>query len=765
MLDTSKYITLFKIEAEEYLKELNSGLLRIEEEPDNKELLEEILRSAHTLKGSAKMIDLNDIGEIAHYMEDILRKVSDKKLVLTSNIVDVLFEGTESIKILLDGISMDNPPEVDVKGIVKRLIEATNADDMEKKEEKGKIDTLLSSKTPTDKKLPEIIEKEEIKSETAILSESKSTTPTESTIPAKEEEISKPKLEKTLSTEETKEIHKAHKVSETIRVEVNKLDKLLNLVNELMINKFKLIDQAEFFKALLDKIDVITMQKNTSFEKDFLEELNNNINNFSDDFSDTIISLELISNELQDQTREIRMLPISTILDEFKHLVRNLARELGKEIKFNIIGEETEIDKRMLEEIKPSLLHIIRNAIDHGIELPEEREQRGKPRQGLLEIKVFRSGSNITIEIYDDGKGLDTEQIKQKAIERGIIYPNEALSMDDNDLRYLIFHSGFSTSEIITDISGRGVGMDVVKTNIEKIKGSVTLESEVNKYTRLSLELPLTLSSLWALLVRSANNVFALPLSFVEETSKIYIEDITSEGMEQVINVKGMPVPLVFLEDLLEIGNRYKIEKGKMPIVIITSRGKKLALAVDTCIKEQEVVIKSLGNFLKSVKNVSGCTILGNGNPAMILNVYDLFESARTKSRRHKFEKEKEDIIRKKILVVDDSLITRTMEQNILIAANYNVETAEDGQTAWEMAQHNKYDLIVTDIEMPNMDGFELTEKLKQTERYSDIPIIIVTSRASNEDKSRGIEVGAQGYIVKGTFEQGNLLRVVKALI
>jgi two-component system chemotaxis sensor kinase CheA len=462
------------------------------------------------------------------------------------------------------------------------------------------------------------------------------------------------------------------------------------------------------------------------------------------------------------------MLPVSTVFDTFPRLVRDISREYNKEIELEIYGGDTGLDKMILEDIKDPLLHILRNCIDHGIESPEEREIIGKPRTGKIVLSACHEGSRIAIRIEDDGRGIDPQKVKQIALQKKVITQPEAEKLSEREVLYLIFKPGFSTKEIITDVSGRGVGLDVVKKNVEKLKGSVMVDSEIGKGTVFTLMLPLTLATIHALIIKAGSETFAIPTVAIEETLRVSISQIKRIVDKDVVIVNGRHIPVVRLIDVLGLPS-VDVQKhygAKLPIIILNVDEVRIGFLVDELLREEEIVIKNLGEYFKDVHTAAGATILGEGEVVIILNVSELIKSAKAIRETHLLEDIKEEQHPTySILVVDDAVALRELQKSMLESAGYSVEVAADGQEAWEKAKSRHFDLIISDIEMPRMDGFQFTEALRKDEEYKDVPVIIVTAREREEDKKRGIEVGADAYIVKTSFDQSRLLEAVERLI
>jgi two-component system chemotaxis sensor kinase CheA len=480
------------------------------------------------------------------------------------------------------------------------------------------------------------------------------------------------------------------------------------------------------------------------------------------------LRMSLIIDELQEEIKRVRMLPLRTITTTFGRMVRDLARERGKKVNLTILGGETELDKRILEQIKDPLIHLLRNAVDHGLETPEYRQQTGKPAEGQITLAASQHGHNIVITLSDDGSGLDLAAIRLAAARRGLISLVEAEKLSDAEVANLIFDSGLSTSKIITDISGRGVGLDVVRQNVEALQGILEVASVPEQSTTFTLTLPLTLASSHGLLMQSGGQIFALPLSTVERMVQVSRSDIANVSGKEAITYQGKPVALARLADLLELPDSTPASE-RVTVVIIAVAEKRLGLIVDDLVGEQEIVIKNLGRQLVKVGGIAGATVLGSGQVVLVLHGADLIKlTARTQPRALATTGPEAGRAaeRKTILVVDDSITTRTLEKNILEAAGYQVKLATDGEEALAvLVTDGLPSLIVTDINMPRLDGFDLTYRIKQDSRYADIPVILVTSLDSPADKARGIEVGADAYIVKSRFDQGNLLETIEQLI
>ena len=771
MDDLQELLEDFLVEAFEMIEEMDQDLVELENNPDDLELLNKIFRVAHTIKGSGSFLNFDKLTHLTHHMEAVLDKARKGELKITPDIMDVILESVDAMKAILEYIrdnGDDSSPDVEIDSIVKKLdaivngggISQEKAESEEKKEENktvggmnldeitpDNLDELdLSSLSPEelDKVLDKLVDdmntspEEEGLEEIEEVEENKEEKAQESKEVVKSEE----KKSKPIAKETSKSVTKEDKKKElqkkivstkeqTIRVDVKRLDQLMNLIGELVLAKNRLI------KIYND------VEERYEGEK-FLEELNQ-----------VVSSISIVTTDLQIAVMKTRMLPIGKVFNKFPRLVRDLARELGKKVKLIIEGEDTELDKSIIEEIGDPLVHMIRNSVDHGIEPPEERKKLGKPEEGTVWLRAYNEGNMIVIEIKDDGRGMDPEKLKQKAIEKGIITPQEAENMSDKEAFMLIFKPGFSTAAKITNVSGRGVGMDVVKTNIEKLNGIIEVDSVPGKGTTFKLKIPLTLAIIQALLVASQEDLFAVPLSNVIETVRIVEEDIYTIEGRSVLKLRDEVLPLVNMADI------FNIEKVLMPekylyVVILGLGATKIGLIVDRFIGQEEIVIKSLGEFLKGLPGIAGATIRGDGRVTLIVDVASLMNLAKETHNKKlvtdslkEAKKKKEKPSDYNVMIVDDSAMDRKIMRQALEELGVNIIEAKDGMEALNLLKQNDIDAMLIDIEMPRMDGYTLAQEIRKYNKYRKLPLIAVTSRATKADRVRGVEVGMDEYITK----------------
>jgi len=555
---------------------------------------------------------------------------------------------------------------------------------------------------------------------------------------------------------------------ETVRVDTKMLDALMTQTGELTVTKGHI-------SSRIPEIDEIIEIAEYGVRNG---ELNTKLQNLKSKISGDSSRLDFISDRLDDGVRKIRLIPISTIFNLFPKMVRDMAREKSKEVELIIEGGDTVADKRIVEEIKDPLMHIIRNSIDHGIEKPDEREKKGKPRTGTITLKGMQTASNIIIEVSDDGKGLDIEAVKQAAVKRNICSEAELSGMTKAQIESLIFKSGFSTSTFVSDVSGRGVGLDVVRTNVERLKGSVALESYPDKGCRFRIKLPVTLSTMCVMITAIGGRRYAIPVEYVEMSRMITHDEIFTVAGRQTIKIDSQPISVAHLSDVLQVrGSRSGVRSEdsrlpthdsqlKKPCIILSVNNERMGVIVDELIDEQEVVLKPQSALLKSVRNVSGATVLATGEVCMVLNPNDMLKTLRRQEAPPPPEIPTEKKVKKKtILLVEDSIVTRTQEKRILEDAGYNVVIAVDGVDALSKLSSQPFDAVVSDIMMPNMDGLTLTEKIRKETKYKELPVILVTTLSSDEDRKKGMDVGANAYIAKPTFDQKMLLEIMERLI
>lgn len=755
----------FKLEADEHLQAMNELLLKLEKNKDKgavKPLIEDIFREAHSLKGAARAVDAAVIESVAHGVENVFAAAKRGEIETRPALYDLLYEALDQISAGLSALAEGRQSDQDTNDLLERL-------------ELASVPTRATGSEPAQ--------------------------PTKTTKPSVDGDLSG-RIEKEIPATKANGNGKngaARKVGtkadraaeETIRVSTRKLDALMTHVEELLVSKIRTeqrLAELKQFKGSLGDWQKTWLKARGSYDRirrnadeelaeivEFLTENNQNLktawletNRLYQDLSKDTMRMSLITEDLQEDIRRVRMLPVSTIFSSYGRMIRDLARQQGKQVELVVTGSETELDKKVIEGIKDPLMHMLRNSVDHGIEKPELRTAKGKAPGGTIWLRASQQGSSIMIEVEDDGGGIDVDRVKDTALAKGLIGSQELKTMTEKDAQYLIFSSGFSTASTISNVSGRGVGLDVVKTNIERLNGLVSIGSCKHGGTKFTISLPLTLSTSRVLLANCAGETYAIPTSSVERIIRVARKDIYTVGATETLDVGGRSLSLVRLAEMLELPGEVS-GGGKLSVIILGAAEKRVAFAVDALEGETEIVIKSLGKMMSRVRNVSGATILGTGKVVIILNAADMVKSAKTYSHKAEnsvSENSSNDGNRiKSILVVDDSITTRIMEKNILESAGYHVFLANDGMEALESLRTDHCDLIISDVDMPRMGGFDLTKKVKLDERLRDTPVILVTALDSASDRERGLEAGADSYMIKHEFDQNTLLETIDQLI
>jgi len=567
---------------------------------------------------------------------------------------------------------------------------------------------------------------------------------------------------------------KPHQVSQaeetltTIRVETENLDTLVNLAGELLVTKIGAFENLRRMEEVLDALKEwprkVEGEIHPARIREKIESLSSEIQTVFRQSTENTFQLERLVNGVHDGLQELRLLPLSTILGPFPRMVRDLSRELGKKAEIVFQGASTRLDKKVLEELREPLIHLVRNALDHGIEAADDRANKGKPRQGKIEIAARQEKGRVIVTVSDDGGGLKREAIVHVAADKELASLEELANWPDEAIWELIFRPGFTTASSVTEISGRGVGLDAVVARVEDLEGSIQVHSSAEGLT-FTLSLPITLSTAHTLLFQCGGEVFCLPTDALEKTLLVPAVEITTVEGKNVFVVDGEPLAFAWMADLLGLP-RTAEQNGSLPALILsTSRGRAV-LAVEALLGEEEVVLKGLGKLFDTVRIVLGGTILGNGQIALILSAHELIRSlshqARPGSAASVVVRPQPTAEKKRILVVDDSITSRTLEKDILEAASFDVTTAVDGEEALVKLYEKKFDLVVSDVQMPRMDGITFTSTIKRIDRFKKIPVVLVTALQSDGDKRKGLEAGADAYITKAAFDHRRFLEIVQ---
>ncbi len=734
----------FAIEATEHLEAMTAGLLNLEKElvPARRtDLVETTFREAHSLKGAARAVNRTDIESVCQALEGIFAQWKRKDTKVMPATFDVLNRALDLVTRLLrlPDVATGAGERAEIVNIVRDL---------------GGVPAPASPEAP------------------AAPPAAPEAGPAAQIAPADD----------------------APPIAETVRLPMVKLDALLRRAEEMIAVKLIVSRHAAELRGLGGVLEAwrkewamvrgLTRagsagQGPASWEKlgDFLEwnqsymrSVEKRCAALASAAAQDERGIGTLIDDLLDETKRLVMLPFGTLLDVFPKLVRDLSRAQGKEIALSIRGREVEIDKRILQEMKDPLIHLVRNSIDHGLEPPAERTAAHKAAGGKLTLTVSQlDGSKVEIVVADDGAGIDVEKVKAAAVRADLCSVEEASALSEEAALALIFDSGVSTSPILTEISGRGLGMAIVREKIEKLGGQIRIETVRGAGTTFRIVLPVTLATFKGILVTAGGQSFVIPTVRIERIVRVRRKEICTVENRETIALDGQVVALARLDEVLELPARP--ETGVfVEVVVLGSAEKRIGFAVEAVLNELEVLVKSIGKPLFRVRNVAGATILASGAPAVILNTDDLLRSAvrlaGAGGRRgaNAGEGGVEKRVRQ-ILVTDDSITSRMLLKNILESAGYAVTTAIDGVEALTTLKSRDFDLLVSDVEMPRMDGFDLTAKVRADQKLAHLPVVLVTALGTREHQERGIDVGASAYIVKSSFDQSNLLEVIRKLL
>ena len=760
--------TTFRIEAEEHVRAISAGLIELEKDPTperSAELIETVFREAHSLKGAARSVSLKDIESICQPLEGAFSALKRREIVLSPALCDLFHQAVDAIAQLVSSTDAECTPaeRARARDLARQLgrVSEGGAPPEKPEEPKPAAQALSAEVVPTPMQPMEAMGE---------------------TIPPR-------------PLSEEKSI-----LAGTVRIPTARLDSLLLQAEEMVSVKMAAIERTaelqEINRALAswkaesakwkDRVSTAGTPQWTEWQRwneTRLSSIEGQMAAMSQALEQDQRTVKRMVDEHLEAMKRVLMLPVSSLVEAFPKVVRDLARDQGKEAELVVQGAEMEIDKRILEELKDPLIHLMRNCVDHGIRKPEERVHMNKAPRGTITISFNTKDSRqVEILVSDDGVGIDAAQVRAAAVKTGVVSREAADRLDSRETLSLIFQSGVSTSPIITDISGRGLGLAIVREKVEKLGGVVSVDTQTQVGTTFRLLLPLTLATFRGVLVRVDEQAFVLPTLNVERALRVNREALKTVENRETIQVDGRILSMVRLGDALELPLRKKRASAAkagaasaacvgatdcFSLVVLASADKRIAFQVDEILDEQQVMVKSLGKQLRRVRNVAGATVLGSGKVVPVLNVSDLMKSAVRASAAARVLAGTEEAPSRKgrILVAEDSITARTLLKNILETAGYQVATAVDGVDAFTQARGGEFDLIVSDVDMPRMSGFELTEKIRGDKKLGELPVVLVTALESREDRERGIDAGANAYIVKSSFDQSNLLEVIHRLL
>jgi two-component system chemotaxis sensor kinase CheA len=730
-----RLLETFSIEAGEHVRAISTGLMELEKEPageNQAKLVETVFREAHSLKGAARSVNLPDIESLCQALEGVFAALKRQEIFLNLALLDLLHQTVDGIAILTPYAEMEQakPGHPHTGDLVRQLNKAAKGLAMPQKPENP---------------------------------------------------VPRPDMEAPLMK------------TDIVRVPTTKLDPLLLQAEEMIQIKIAGNQRAMELQEINSAIALWKTESDKWKSRRFgaaewnelLEWHDVRLSALQNRMATAIMAVEQDQRALRrmvddhlEAMKELLMFPVGSLVEILPKLARDLARAQGKEVELTIQGADIRIDKRILEELKDPLVHLVRNCVDHGIKKPEDRTREGKVPCGTIRLDfVAKNNRQMEITVADDGSGVDLNKVRAAAAKLGLLQTDAEKWPDLQETLQLIFSSGITTSPIITDISGRGLGLAIVREKVEKLGGTVSVKSQTGVGTTFQLFLPLTLATFKGVLVQVREYMFVLPAINVERVLRVREEDIKTVENRETIQLGGQILAMARLRDTLELpawknGAAWekipgRPEAGIMPVIVLTYEKKRMAFLVDEVLQEQEVLVKGLGAQLQRVRNIAGATVLGNGRVVPVLNVHDLMESAVSLApvSRKEAVTGTTPIKTGRILVAEDSITSRTLLKNILETAGYQVATAVDGIDAFTQLRSNEFDLLVSDVDMPRMNGFELTTKIRADKKLGELVVVLVTALESRQDKERGIEAGANAYIIKSSFDQSNLLEVIRRFL
>jgi two-component system chemotaxis sensor kinase CheA len=788
-----KLLATFREEAEEHLGEITEELIALEKAgiSPGSPLVERVYRKTHSLKGSARAVNLREIESVCQNLESAFSLMKKGEFMPDEAAFDLFHDAIKITRELLSGekTSAVSPAEVarSLRVLVSGLPPPPGAI----------LDGAAPGISPTTRN-----------SDTRLSPDKGNNTQDPCT-----ERLMGGTTDRLLT--ETITLHQdpdglqqwgatAHDTwdGKTVRIAANKLDRLIAGSDDLLTTRLFITHRMRELEEMMTRFGiwrwnhtlvsndmhrirevsfgikktdlpsdlVLPMQRLVEFleyNREFVINLQHDLNVHVHAAEIDRSTLEINTSTISDLIHDAVLLPVASVLQPFSGLVREYSRTTGKQVDLIIEGGDLEMDRRILEMLKDPLMHLIHNSIDHGIEYPDIRAERHKNIRGIVRIRIIPlSGSKVGIEVSDDGTGIDRDIIRKAAVEKGIVSAEDVAPLTDDEAIWLIFRSGLSTNPIVTDLSGRGLGLAIVEETVTRLGGAVTVSSDVGRGTTIKMQVPVRLATLRGVVVRSASQVYVLPMQQVRQVIRVQRNNILPLGDRMAIEFQGERIVMIRLTEALGITEYHTPLEGtgQVPVVILAYGAGQIACIVDEVIRVQEIVVRSLGSQLRRIKRITGAVILGDGKVALVLDALELIQES-IKGQPAVPARSISGEETRRILVVEDSVTSRALLQTILERAGYRVRTAVDGMEALAMLKEHEFDMVVSDVDMPRMNGFTLTEKIRADVRISALPVVLVTSLDSAGDQKHGITVGADAYIMKTSFEKSRLLEVIRNLL
>ena len=787
-----KLLATFREEAEEHLGEMTDELIALEKtgvKPDSP-LIERIYRKTHSLKGSARAVNLRDIESVCQNFESVFSQMKKGEFIPDEAAFDLFHDAIKITRELLSGERTSEVSPAEVTRSLRALISGTPP----------------PAPVPRDGGIPVVPSRvRDAGTRQVLANRMVPVTSNERVMRRAADAV----LPDTIPSHQDSDVQQpwgsmAHDIwdGKTVRIAANKLDRLIAGSDDLLTTRLFITHRMQELEEILTRFGiwrwnntlvsndlhrireatqgikktaippdlVLPLQRLVEFleyNREFVTYLQHDLGVHVHAAEIDRSTLEINTSTISDLIHDAVLLPVANVLQPFPGLVREYSRITGKQVDLTIEGGELEMDRRILESLKDPLMHLIHNSIDHGIEYPDIRAEHHKNIHGIVRIRIIPiSGSKVGIEVSDDGRGIDRDIIRKAAVEKGIVSAKEIAALTDDEAIWLIFRSGLSTNPIVTDLSGRGLGLAIVEETVTRLGGAVTVSSETGKGTTIRMLVPVRLATLRGIVVRSASQVYVLPMQQVRQVIRVQLNALLPLGNRQSIEFQGEKIVIIRLTEALGITEYLTPLEGtaQVPVVILAYGAGQIACIVDEVIRVQEIVVRSLGSQLRRIKRITGAVILSDGRVALVLDALELIqESIKGPPSVPARRLSGEDI--KRILVVEDSVTSRALLQTILERAGYLVLTAVDGMEALAMLKEHEFDMVVSDVDMPRMNGFTLTEKIRSDVRSSALLVVLVTSLDSPDDRKHGLTVGADAYIMKTSFEKSRLLEVIHHLL
>ena len=727
-------LTAFRGEAEEHLQAISAGLLELERSPapdQQAALVERVYREAHSLKGAARAVNLADIERVCQSLESVFATWKRQESYPSAEALDVIHHALDMLHLLV--ASPETMDATQCAGMAQSLAHLPAGNPHARLAPEPRPETALAPAGGTIRVPTAKLEK--------LLREAESMLAVKLTSGQRAADLRRVKA---LFDPWDRERTKANAGLRALR---QSLEKGLEPTASDAATLLEFLDWSmAHVKAIEHGVDALTAAAQ----------------------QDHHVASRMV-DDLLDDSKKLLMLPCGNLLGMLSRLVRDLCRAQGKEADLLMRGQEAELDKRILEEMKDPLVHLVRNCVDHGIETPERRAQQGKPPRGTISISVSElEGNKLAIQVSDDGAGIDVAKVKESAVKHGIVPAADVRQLGDAEALALIFQSEVSTSPIITELSGRGLGLAIVQEKAEKLGGCVSVETKPGSGTTFRIVLPVALATFRGVMVEAGGQAFVIPTANVERVMRVKADQIRTVENRETISVDGRAVSLARLSNVLELPAGKAQAADALLAAVLRTADKRIAFLIDALLDEAEVLFKPLGKPLSRVRNIAGATILGTGRIVPVLNVPDLMKSALRVPRVPSptaVAPGQAEAKRISVLVVEDSITSRMLLKSILESGGYSVKTAVDGIDALTALRTEAFDVIVSDVQMPRMTGFELTAKIRSDKRLAEKPVILVTALETQADRERGIDVGANAYIVKSSFDQSNLLDAIRRLV